>query len=570
MSIAQRRFCLVVLLLLVLPLGAFLRLRRLSERPGWYPDEGSNVAVAAALAKGESAYLAFGDSSFINPHPSLFYWPLAALYRAHGPDMLTARLFAAVAGIITIPLLYLLVQATVGWQAALLAAGFFAVYPGAVLYNRFAFTYNWLPPLYLAALYALHRYLHTDRWSWLLLMALIAGLCPITDVVGVTFVAICSIAVALHHWRDTPALQSGWPTLIWVITLVLVPAAMTSGLPWPLALAIVAGVFCALYSNLRRLLAALAVMVLPTVVWALWMWAHAGDAFLFDLAFAASRTQAPLGIQLARILFFYDSVLEYDKWFLLGTMGLLAFLPNRRSRALLGGTFFLSLLALLRTVDVSGLGHYYLVPLMPLVAAGVGCMLAAAIPHVVRLVRDDLRWLLQRLRPQKPSHVLRLVLTAGVVYVFLLSPVSVGLLHMLTGSYPPHLAHLEAMGVMGDPSDAGQVTAWVNARTEPTDVVLASPTIAWLLDAHAADFQMALAAEGQATEHFPSYVPAGRWRFDPRLANADYVIVDSMWREWATGEMPAVEEMVQQIDAKWPKVQTVGDYDVYRNPVGEE
>jgi hypothetical protein len=43
-------------LLPILLLGAYLRFHHLATFPSWYPDEGSNIAVAASLARGELAY----------------------------------------------------------------------------------------------------------------------------------------------------------------------------------------------------------------------------------------------------------------------------------------------------------------------------------------------------------------------------------------------------------------------------------------------------------------------------------------------------------------------------------
>jgi hypothetical protein len=97
-------------------------------------------------------------------------------------------------------------------------------------------------------------------------------------------------------------------------------------------------------------------------------------------------------------------------------------------------------------------------------------------------------------------------------------------------------------------------------------VVLASPTIAWLIEGDVADFQMAIAATGQATQHFPADIPSERFRFDPRLENADYVIIDSMWRGWASAQMPQVAQMVRVVEDGWIHEAPFGDFDIYRQP----
>ncbi len=117
--------------LLIVALGAYLRLAFLASIPAWYPDEGSNIAIAAALARGEQAYLVFGQSSFINSHPHLFYLLTAALFRLRGVDILWARLVAVGGGLLTLILLYPVGRALLGRGVALLAMLVYAIHPGA-------------------------------------------------------------------------------------------------------------------------------------------------------------------------------------------------------------------------------------------------------------------------------------------------------------------------------------------------------------------------------------------------------------------------------------------------------
>lgn len=123
---------------------------------------------------------------------------------------------------------------------------------------------------------------------------------------------------------------------------------------------------------------------------------------------------------------------------------------------------------------------------------------------------------------------------------------------------------------LADPQTARLATSFVNARTSPDDVVLCSPTIAWLLHTHAADFQMAVAATGRATQHFPADIPSSRFRFDPRLENATYVILDPLWRGWASTQMPEVAEMVREVEEGWGLERRFGEFEVYRHPPGEK
>jgi hypothetical protein len=77
---------------------------------------------------------------------------------------------------------------------------------------------------------------------------------------------------------------------------------------------------------------------------------------------------------------------------------------------------------------------------------------------------------------------------------------------------------------------------------------------------------MAIAATGRATQHFPAGIPASRFRFDPRLENATYAVVDPLWRGWASAQMPDVAVMVEEIGAEWVLEATIGRFEVYHNP----
>jgi 4-amino-4-deoxy-L-arabinose transferase-like glycosyltransferase len=505
-------------LLPILLLGAYLRFHHLATFPSWYPDEGSNIAVAASLARGELAYLAFGQSSFINPHPHLFYLPLAGLFRLAGVDILWARLLSASCGFLTLILLYPVVRALVDPRVALLATFFYAIYPAAILYSRFAFTYNLLTPLYLLGLYALHRYLDSDRLIWLFLAALCAGLAPVTDLIGIILPLFLALALLLHRPR--------------------------------------------------HLLVALPLFVLPPLAWGIWMWKVGGEAFLFDTAFAFTRVSASLPLQLARLIFFYRQGLEYDLWFALGNFGLLL-LPHRRSRWLIGGFYFVSLFVLLRTVDTAGLGYYYAMPLFPFIAVGVALPLAYGLPYLLKRLQGDILHLLAgSFLSLRWRRLLAFYLNASIVFLIIVSLFTSIVFEALFPHYGSFTDRLDLMDVLADPETARLATSYVNSRTSPDDLVLCSPTIAWLLHAQAADFQMAIAATGRATQHFPAGIPPSRFRFDPRLENATYVILDPFWRGWASAQMPEVAQIVREVEEGWVLERRFGKFEVYRYPPG--
>ncbi len=501
------------LLLALLVLAAYLRLHDLESVPGWYPDEGSNVAVAAALARGESSYLALGDSSFINGHPPLYYLGLALLFRLGGTSMVVARAWSVSLGLSTLLLLYGIVRRLDGKGVALLAAGFYALYPAAVVTSRMAFTYNLLPPLYLLTVYCLWRAAEGGRARWITAAALLTGMALLGDLVAAGLFAFWLLALLLTR----PC------TVLWAVPLAL----------------------------------------LPLLVWGLWMWRLAGPFFLQDVAFTLSRTGASLPVQVARLAF-YRTILEGDLWLALGGVGLLV-QRKARPRWLTAGLFAIGLLVVARNEMAFGQASYFLIPLLPLAAWGMGAMLYRGVPALSAVLVEDWRTALTRWRfPPRWRGRLAGWSTALILFVLLLLPAISMVAEGLWLDYRLYTSRFGATLV--DPNDARQVTNYVNSRTDFDDVVLSSPTIAWLFTAHAADFQMTVAATGQATQHLPPDIPPARFRFDPRLDHATYAVLDPLWRGWGAAQMTPVADMVAEIEAEWHLEGCWGDLQVYRNP----
>jgi hypothetical protein len=275
-------------------------------------------------------------------------------------------------------------------------------------------------------------------------------------------------------------------------------------------------------------LGALLALAAPAGLYATTMLFTAPAAFLFDVRFTLARLNAiPLHQQWATLLDNVGVLLTQDLWLAASVVGLWQLKPALRNLSLL--LLLVPILVLGRAVALYSLSAYYQIPLWPLVAIGVGGLIV--------------RW-------RKWSVLL--------VIPFMLSvPATLRQLH--TGFVTP----IDAFLIHS--ADARAAAHFVNAHSTADDVIIASPVIATLLTARAADFQMAVAATGQATEHLPAHLPAERFAFDPRFENARYVIVDNLWRNWAVVHMPAVAAMMKTAE-QWPVVFQVGEIIVYFNP----
>jgi 4-amino-4-deoxy-L-arabinose transferase-like glycosyltransferase len=505
-----------VLLALVLALGIYLRFSQLSSVPGWASDEGSNIDIAANLARGELQYLAIGRSSFINGHPHFFYLVLAGLFRLAGVELLWARGLTAFYGVLTTVLIYLVGRQIVGRSIALLAAFLFAIYPSAVLFNRMAFSYNQLQPLYLLVFFFLYRFLLAKERKWLFLASLCVTAALVTDLTATSLLFVLLLLVFTVSPQQT----------LWVL---------------PLSLSLPA-------------------------IWGLAMWRAGGQAFLDDLAFTMSRVGGNPIEQFVRIVLLYPAALEDDVWLFAGGLGLFL-IPDRRSRALALALFFGSLILTVRAGAASGIASYLLIPLLPLVAIGMATLLSRAVPFILREFENlydsallGETWCRKWVIVWRPLRPLVVGLT---VFIIALTPLVAMVVEGSILDYRETAARLA--GTLADPKDAAQIGELLNTTASVDSVVLASPSILWLLDSHTADFQQAIAFTGTKTQHYPAEIHRDRFLFDCSLENADYVVLDPLWRGWASRMMPEVAEMVFEVET-WPLQSRIGAFELYRNP----
>ena len=137
---------------LILLLAAYLRLANVAVNPAWYTDEGTHLDIARHLLQGQVQYLAISQSWLLFSRVPLFEILLSGAALVGGVSMLTLRTVTACLGVITVAVLYVTARRTTrDARLALLAALLLAIYPPAVLYSRFGFSYNLLAPLVLIA-----------------------------------------------------------------------------------------------------------------------------------------------------------------------------------------------------------------------------------------------------------------------------------------------------------------------------------------------------------------------------------------------------------------------------------
>jgi 4-amino-4-deoxy-L-arabinose transferase-like glycosyltransferase len=536
-SSLRRRTTETLILLLILALAVCLRLTNLSDNPGWYTDETTHVDIARHLLHGRAQYLAITQSMMLVGRPPLFHLLLAGLFGAFGEDIGILRALTGVLGIISAGLLYLVVRRATGERVlSLLAALMLAIYPNAVLYSRFGFSYNLLSPLVLLMLWGMGEYLRTppsnpppvnregEKQScnkrgkrWLALAALAVGVGSVSDLLMMTFAAPFVLVVLARRWRD----------LLWSLPL----------------------------------------MALPFGIYGVVMLASVPRAFLFDVQFTLSRLGAiPLEDQLPNVALNYTVLISQDFWMLAGIIGLFLLRPVRLQRLSLL-LFLLPLVLLGRTAALYSLSFYYMIALLPLVALGAAALVRYGAPYVFRTVCTSLESVAARRAGDAVSLQRRLAMmgAGGVALLVVASPLLTSTVLMNQQIVSHWNTAIEPFLI--NAADARQAARYVNRHTNAGDLVIGSPPVAWLFDAHAADFQMAVAATGEGTVHFPPDVPADRFAFDPRYMRARFVVVDNLWRNWGAVHIPGVLRMLREVET-WPLVFQAGAIEVYRNPDG--
>ncbi len=510
-------------LLAILALAAYLRLANVAHNPGWYTDEGTHLDIAYNLLRGEMRYMAINQSTFLFAKLPLFELVLAGLLDLAGGGIGALRALTGTLGLVSVGLLYWVVRSTQPNNAAplaLLSAAILAICPQAVLYSRLGFSYNLLPPLVLLTFLALWKYLDAPasrRRRWLAAASICIGLGFVTDLWMLTLVVPLIVVASTRGWRD----------LLWSLPLALLPFGL----------------------------------------YAAFMLAAAPQAFLFDAQYTLFRLNNLSALAQARILALnYATLVLQDAWMAFGLVGLFALQPARLQR--LGLLFFLSPIVILgRTTALFHLSLYYMIPLFPFVGLGIAALIQRSAPYVRQTVHSGLAHLLDAWFPARELPPRRAKILSAGASLLVMGIIATPFLtsgYLTAGQVRERLSALIEPFLI-NPDDAVKAADFINARTAPDDLVIATPGLAWLLTSNKADPAMSVAATGQATALLPGSIPKNRFAYDPDYRQAHFVVVDNLWRNWAVWTIAGTPEMLRDVES-WPLVFKSGSVEVYCNP----
>lgn len=497
-------------------LAIYLHTVNLAWNPGWYPDEGSDLDIARNLAEGRGQYFAITGTPLIAARVPLFHILLIGAFSLWGYDILAARLVVALVGLITTICLYGATRQMLNRWVALLAAFIATILPNALTFNRMAFAYNLQALFVVVCWWALWKFSNERHACWLWVAAFATGAAYLTALTGLALIA-CVGAVVL--WYSPRRIG-------WVFLLMVIPGMLYLG------------------------------------VW----FFHAPDALAQDLGLLLNRTGSPILAQLFDLVSNFSFWLDWTWGVGIGIVGLFL-LQERRVRNISLLVFFMTLVNAMRMLPGELSFHRYL-ELLPLLALGAANFVMQARRWLAE--QGNLEWQALKLKfaflarfPFLPSMYLSVVV--GGLLIAPLLWMSVWNFYLVSSREAPRATRLDSV-LATKPSDAVAVTDFVNRRVQPTDLVLASPAIAWRIQSRTADYEQMLAFDGAETENYGlAGVPRSRFVFEPTLDHATYIILDHLWHGWALQRMPPLKNYLRTVES-WQLVLQRGEYTVYRNP----
>jgi hypothetical protein len=509
----------------IIGFGAYLRFNHLRTYPDWYSDEGAFINISANLLNGKLQYFALRNSILLVGRPPLFMLLLAGLFAVFGVDIVVIRGLAAVCGILSIIFLYGLVREMVNRRTAIWSTIVLAIFPEAVAYNRFGFTYNLQAPLAVFCILCLWKYLHNRNSLWRSLAAMTAGLALASDYVGLILVALVLVAV------------------LWVEKRVLIQTCLLT--------------------------------IIPLGVMLVYLLISAPQSALTDLAFSFGRAGNGIFGRLVSMVKIYAETIRQVGWVPSGLLGLLL-IPDRKARMLVFSLTGGLLLFITSLVKPYGHGYFYLIPIFPWLAFGCGVLLERFVSNaynifaeMIKLVTDRIIHAINKIESQS-DNFMRGITAAGVVALIVFSPliwisnIDYQVFVVQSKAYQGSVQVIHLNKGSSKAKEAEALLQFLNTHVNRDDVVLASPHIAWGIHARSADFLQLLAYQGRNAIALPP-LDHSRFVYDLSLAQVNFIVLDDLWRGWAVDNMPDLQGIVEHVKS-WPQVYKAGEFIVYANP----
>gem|GEM_PF-4350548 len=331
--------------------------------------------------------------------------------------------------------------------------------------------------------------------------------------------------ILIHHYRETDQ-RLAWGAFIFGIGLITDVVMLSFMLPFLLWVP-------------RQRIKALIMLSVPPLIYAGLMVVTSPHAFWHDLVFTFGRTQSGAVADQWQVL--RQNVMYFDMWMAMGMIGI-TFLPKYRLAALL---LWVPFLIMARTIPLYSLTIYYRIPLYPFVALGGAVIVWWSYLGIKRLTNHQ--WL---------GLIAIAVFAIGLTYAQKFPD------RLQDGWVSPHQALLIPA------EDAQAVADYLNPILEPSDRVVVSSPIGWLLDANTIEFSMgaAIQTENGYTIWGDVHLTESRFHHSPLYQEAQYVVIDTLWWNWGGDHIPLLPEMLMDIQDHWDLIFESGQVQVYQNP----
>ncbi len=160
-----------------------------------------------------------------------------------------------------------------------------------------------------------------------------------------------------------------------------------------------------------------------------------------------------------------------------------------------------------------------------------------------------------------PKSALRLIPLALIALSLVLG--TRNLPAVLSGNLPTRVAPW----VISSPSDYDEAAKWINAHTNPEDLVISYWTLGWQLKCHTADVLTACAWAGRpAGDYFPTPPSRDRFRWDSGIGSAKYFVLTDLDQRWALAQGEALANIREAGVETWALVYSCGTTRVLENP----
>ena len=511
-----------LILLAILILAAIFRYYKLRTVPDWYQDEGEFIRLANYLSKGSFDFSGIRNSLLLIGRPPLFLWILAGAFKLFGTDIIVLRSLSVTCSILLIGICYFLARQALGRTAAFYGALLLAIFPEYIFYNRIGFSYNWTSLWILIFVFGLWKYLMLDKWRWLVVACLTAGIAFASDYIGIISVLVLFLVILFTH-----------PRQLWNMLIV--------GIPWIVAM---------LPIFIRA----------PADVW-------------HDLTFTifwGSGGGGNLIFKLAGMISKYSETVIRQTLIVLGIVGIFI-LKNNRLRILfllmISGIFVLLLPS--RVL----LGHY-LLPVWPFIMIGLGSFLEKSIAYIYTFLQSsiiNINSRLLRILPETSKNFLGAFISTLIVFVIVFLPITwmiiLNIRSFMIEPVNPTLVLRENPFSDGfiPAVDAEAIANEISPTLKPDDFVIAPGVIYWMLPGNATDVRTVVIYEYGGKTLGMGDVNRERFTVNSSLSNAKYAVVDNTWRTWWVNMAPEITTILDEV-SNWPMIMTRGDLQLFCNP----